>query len=56
MTEQEIKAFYKWLVDNGNRPLTHEEKEMIKQAIDKSKNIQELAAVAVAMINLTKGR
>ncbi len=56
MTEQEIKSLCKWLVKNSNHPLSDKEKEVIKQAIDDAKNIEELTAVAVAMLNPTKGR
>lgn len=56
MTEEQIKFICKWIIDNGNRPLSKEEKEIIKQAIDKVKNIEELAAVAIASFNLTEGR
>ena len=54
MNEQEIKFLSKWFVDNANRPLTYEEKELIKQAIDKARNVQELAAIA--LIAFTEGR
>ena len=56
MTEEQLKFLCKWIIDNGNRPLSDTEKEMIKQAIDSAKNIQELTAVAVASIKLTEGR
>lgn len=56
MTEEQIKFLCKWLVDNGNRPLSDVEKESIKQAIDEAKNIEELTAVAVAYLKLTEGR
>ena len=47
MTEQEIKFICKQLVEHGNKPLTNTEKELIKQAIDKSKNLNELLTVAL---------
>ena len=47
MTEQEIKFICKQLVEHGDKPLTDTEKELIKQAIDKSKNLNELLAVAL---------
>lgn len=56
MTEEQIKFICKWIINNGNRPLSKEEKEIIKQAIDKAKNIDELAALAVVSINITEGR
>ena len=48
MTEEEIKAICKFFVDNGKRNFTDAEKELIKQAIDQSRNWQELLAVAIA--------
>lgn len=56
MTEEQLKVLCKWIIDNGDRPLTDAEKELIKQAIDKSKNVEELTAVAVAAIKLTEVR
>ena len=48
MTEEEIKAICKFIVENGKRNFTDAEKELIKQAIDQSRNWQELLAVAIA--------
>lgn len=48
MTEEQIKFLCKWAVQNSQRPLTDEEKEAIKQAIDASKSIEELFMVAFA--------
>lgn len=56
MTEEQLKFLCKWLIDNGNRPLSDTEKEAIKQAIDKANSIEDLTAVAVASIKLTEGR
>lgn len=57
MTEEEqVKYLCKWIVDNGNRPLTDIEKELIKQAIDQSKSIEELTAVLLSVIIQTKDR
>lgn len=56
MREEQLKFLCKWIIDNGNRPLSDKEKELIKQAIDKAKNVDELTAVAVARIKLTEGR
>lgn len=47
LTEQEIKFICKQLVEHGDKPLTDTEKELTKQAIDKSKNLNELLAVAL---------
>ena len=46
MTEQEIKFICKQLVEHGDKPLTDTEKELIKQAIDTSKNLNELLTIA----------
>lgn len=48
MTEEEIKVICKFFVDNGKRNFTDAERELIKQAIDQSRNWQELLAVAIA--------
>ena len=56
MIEEQIKTLCKWIIDNGNRPLSDSEKELIKQAIDKAKNVEELTTVAIAAIKLTEGR
>ena len=47
MTEEQVKLICKWLVENSSRPLTDFEKEMLKQAIDSSKNWEELLTVAI---------
>ena len=38
MTEQQIKAITKWVIDNSNRPLSKQDKEIIKQASIKTLN------------------
>lgn len=48
MTEEQVKIICKWIVENSNRPLNRLEKEIIKQAIDTSKTVEELAKVAIA--------
>ena len=48
MTEQQIKFLCKWAVENSNRPLTDAEKEILKQAIDNAKKIEDLLAIALA--------
>ena len=48
MTEQQIKFLCKWAVENSNRPLTEAEKEILKQAIDNAKNIEDLLAIALS--------
>ena len=32
MTEEQLKVLCKWIIDNGDRPLTDIEKELIKQS------------------------
>lgn len=46
MTEKQIKALYKLAVENNNR-LSRENKEIIKQAIDRSKTLTELLITAI---------
>ena len=48
MTEQQIKFLCKWAVENSKRPLTKAEKEILKQAIDNAKNIEDLLAIALS--------
>lgn len=50
MTEEQAKFIGKWLVDNYNRQLSEAEKEALKQAIEKSHNIQELLSVLLVMM------
>ena len=47
MTEEQIKMLCKWIIDNSNRPITDIEKEALKQAVDSSKNWNELITVAL---------
>lgn len=48
MEEKAIKEMCKWAVDHGNRPLTQQQKEVLKIAIEQSKTLKELFAVALA--------
>lgn len=50
MTEEKVKFLCKWMVDNGNRPLTEFEKELIKQAIDNAKNPQEMVMSVLTLL------
>ena len=50
MTEEQIKFLCKWAVQNSNRPLTDEEKEVLKLAIDAAKSVEDLLAVALAAL------
>ena len=45
MTEHQWKGFAKQCLDNGQRKLTKEEKEVINLAIDKVDNLNELEQV-----------
>ncbi len=53
MIEEQVKFLCKWMVDNGNRPLTEFEKEVIKQAIDNAKSPQEMVASVLALLTNT---
>lgn len=50
MTEEQDKFLCKWLVENGNRPLSEMQKELIKQAIDKAQNPMELLSSVLALL------
>ncbi len=50
MTEQEVKTICKLAVQNSKRPFTDAEKELLKLAIDHSKNLEELLAVALSTL------
>ena len=47
MSEEQIKILCKWLIENSSRPLTDLEKEALKQAVDSSKDWEELITVAL---------
>lgn len=53
MTEKEIKESYKWALENRKKQLSKEQKELLKQAIDQSKTVEELLFTAIMsnMIN-----
>lgn len=51
MTEENVKFLCKWMVDNGNRPLTEFEKDLIKQAIDNAKSAQEMVIAILTLLN-----
>lgn len=54
LSEEQIKSLCKLAVEYGNRPFSREEKEALKQMIDKSRNLEELLSVAALSI-LLKG-
>ncbi len=46
MTEEELaKALSKFLIEHRNQRLTDVEKELLKQAVDQSRSLQELLVV-----------
>ena len=52
-SEKEIKELYKWALENRKKQLSKEQKELLKQAIDQSKTVEELLFTAIMsnMIN-----
>lgn len=54
MTEQEIKTLYKLVIEQGKRDFTDVDKEILKQAVDQSRNWEELFAVAIASLGMGK--
>lgn len=52
MTEEQIKFWCKWIVENGDRPLSLIQKELIKQAIDASQNPFEMVAAILALLQM----
>ena len=51
MTEQQIKLFCKLCIENSNRPFSKEQKELLKQAVDKATNLNDLAMVAYSVLS-----
>ena len=47
MNEEQIKTLCKLIIENGNKPINDVQKELLKQAVDKSRTWQELMAVAM---------
>ena len=56
MIEHQIKELAKWCLDNGQRKLTKEEKEVIKLAIDQADNFNELVQVTFASLTIDSNR
>lgn len=56
MTEHQWKELSKYFLDNGNRKLSKEEKEIIKVAIDQANNINELLQTAFASLAIDAHR
>lgn len=42
MTEEQIKALCRFMIENGKRKFSDFEKELLNQAVDQSRNWQEL--------------
>lgn len=47
MTEKEIKELCKFALEYSDKPLSEEQKDLIKQAIDKSETVEELLFTAI---------
>ena len=54
MTKEELTTISKLAVEYSNKQFSPEEKEFLKQAIDKSNNLEDL--LKVAMISLPMGK
>ena len=52
MTEQQIKLFCKLCIENSNRPFSKEQKELLKQAVDKATNLNDLAMIVLSIWNI----
>ena len=52
MTEEQIKLLCKLAIANSTRPLTDFEREAIKQAVDSSKNWEQLILTVIASLQL----
>lgn len=55
MTEHQIKAITKWVVDNSNRPLSKQDKEIIKHEVDKANSWGELNLVLMEALSINNG-
>lgn len=56
MTEQQYKFIIKQIIDNGYPKLNKTEKEIYKQAVDKTKNYDELLVVINDIIQLSNSK
>ena len=56
MIEHRWKEFAKWCLDNGQRKLNKEEKEVIKLAIDQAVSLNELEQVALSSLAIDSNR
>ena len=55
MTEHQIKEITKWFIDNSNRPLSKQDKEIIKQAVDEANSMGELNLVLMEALSINSG-
>lgn len=54
MTSQQIKELCKLVIEHGQRDFAEIEKEMLKAAVDQSRNWQELFTVAITSLGMGK--
>ncbi len=54
MNIEQLKRICIYVVEYGNRPLTRHEKDVLKQLIDISRNLEELLSVAIASLPMGK--
>lgn len=52
MTEYDVRCMCKFAVEYGNKPLTREQKEFLKQAIDSAQSWEQLAAAAITFLGI----
>lgn len=52
MTEEQIKFLCKQMVEHSNRPLSDFDKELIKQAIDKAKSVEEMISSVLTILSV----
>ena len=50
MTEHEVKAACKFVIEHGNREFTNEEKALLKAAVEKSCNGEPRDVISLRMI------
>ena len=56
MTEQEIKAITKWVVDISNYPLSDQDKEIIKHEVDEANSWGELNLVLMEALSIGENK
>lgn len=56
MKEHQIKAITKWFIDNSNRPLSKQDKEIIKHEVDQAKSWGELNLVLMEALSAGKNK